>query len=171
VRGNAVVPRVRVAGQMNAVTTSVFLYSSKIGFWRLTLMYFFPYLWTNAWLVLYTWLQHTEEDIPHWGEETWTWIKGAAMGTIDREYGIFDWFHHEIGSTHVCHHLFSKIPHYHAYEATQALKKKLGPLYNHCDEFWVNSMWRVAKTCHYVDGVDGKQFYRGANDFKKAKSQ
>mmetsp|Transcript_37652 Transcript_37652/g.69464 ORF Transcript_37652/g.69464 Transcript_37652/m.69464 type:complete len:395 (-) Transcript_37652:325-1509(-) len=144
---------------------------SKIGFWRLTLMYFFPYLWTNAWLVLYTWLQHTEEDIPHWGEETWTWIKGAAMGTIDREYGIFDWFHHEIGSTHVCHHLFSKIPHYHAYEATQALKKKLGPLYNHCDEFWVNSMWRVAKTCHYVDGVDGKQFYRGANDFKKAKSQ
>eukprot|EP00469_Lotharella_globosa_P012691 CAMPEP_0167790232 /NCGR_PEP_ID=MMETSP0111_2-20121227/11180_1 /TAXON_ID=91324 /ORGANISM="Lotharella globosa, Strain CCCM811" /LENGTH=394 /DNA_ID=CAMNT_0007682595 /DNA_START=50 /DNA_END=1234 /DNA_ORIENTATION=+ len=144
---------------------------SKIGFWRLTLMYFFPYLWTNAWLVLYTWLQHTEENIPHWGEGTWTWIKGAAMGTIDREYGIFDWFHHEIGSTHVCHHLFSKIPHYHAYEATKALKKKLGPLYNHCDEFWVESMWRVAKTCHYVDAVDGKQFYRAANDFKKAKAQ
>ncbi|GAB5357521.1 hypothetical protein AAMO2058_000381500 [Amorphochlora amoebiformis] len=138
---------------------------TKIGFWRLTLMYFFPYLWTNAWLVLYTWLQHTEENIPHWGVEEWTWLKGAALGTIDREYGIFDWFHHDIGSTHVCHHIFSKIPHYHAHEATRALKKKLGKLYNHTDELWIQSMWRVAKTCHYIDGVAGEQFYKAARDY------
>merc|ERR1712023_63700 len=140
---------------------------SKIGYWRLTLMYFFPYLWTNAWLVLYTWLQHTEESIPHWGEGkgNWTWLKGAALGTIDREYGIFDWFHHHIGSTHVCHHIFFKLPHYHAQEATLHLKKKLGFMYNHNPEFWVNSMWKVAKTCHYVDAVDGRQFPKSANDF------
>jgi len=144
---------------------------SKIGLGRLTLMYTIPYLWTNAWLVLYTWLQHTEEDIPHWGEKQWTWLKGAALGTIDREYGIFDWFHHEIGSTHVCHHIFSKIPHYNAREATIHLKKALGPLYNHTDELWVASMWRVAKTCHYVDGVEGEQYYKSVRDFSKSKNQ
>mmetsp|Transcript_1578 Transcript_1578/g.1951 ORF Transcript_1578/g.1951 Transcript_1578/m.1951 type:complete len:389 (+) Transcript_1578:74-1240(+) len=141
--------------------------ASKIGAWRMSLMYFGPYLWVNAWLVLYTWLQHTQDDIPHWGEGEWTWLKGAAIGTIDREYGIFDWFHHDIGSTHVCHHIFSKIPHYHAHEATRALKKKLGKLYNHNGDYWVKSMWQVAKTCHYVEGVNGRQYYRSATDFKK----
>lgn len=100
-------------------TAALGILGSKIGYWRLTLLYFFPYLVVNCWLVLYTWLQHTEEGIPHWGDKEWTWIKGAALGTIDREYGIFDWFHHDIGSTHVCHHIFSKIPHYHAREATR----------------------------------------------------
>lgn len=60
---------------------------------------------TNAWLVLYTWLQHTAEDVPHFGEDQWTWEKGAFM-TIDRPYGpVFDFLHHRIGSTHVAHHL------------------------------------------------------------------
>jgi fatty acid desaturase len=59
----------------------------------------------NAWLVLYTWMQHTAEDVPHFGEDQWTWEKGAFM-TIDRPYGpVFDFLHHRIGSTHVAHHL------------------------------------------------------------------
>mmetsp|Transcript_16097 Transcript_16097/g.28936 ORF Transcript_16097/g.28936 Transcript_16097/m.28936 type:complete len:402 (+) Transcript_16097:136-1341(+) len=153
-----------------AWTLVLAIVSQKIGFQRVSLMYVFPYLWTNAWLVLYTWLQHTEETIPHWGEGegNWTWLKGAALGTIDREYGIFDWFHHHIGSTHVCHHIFSKIPHYHAQEATIHLKKKLGYMYNYNPELWVASMWKVAKTCHYVDGVQGRQFPKSAKKFSKS---
>ncbi len=135
------------------------------GFRRLALLYVFPYLGVNGWLVLYTWLQHTEEEIPHWGDKDWNWIKGAALGTVDRDYGIFDYFHHNIGSTHVCHHLFSEIPHYNAAEATVALKKKLGKNYNYCSEWWVSSMFRVAKKCHYVDGIEGTQFYKSAKDF------
>jgi uncharacterized membrane protein YfhO len=29
-----------------------------------------------------------------------------------RPYGVFDYFHHKIGSTHVVHHLFSEMPFY-----------------------------------------------------------
>lgn len=123
----------------------------------IVLMYWGPYMFTNAWLVLYTWLQHTDEGIPQFGEDEWTWIKGAALGTVDRPYGIFDWFHHHIGSTHVFHHLFSYAPHYHAVEATACLKKALGENYNYVDAHWTESMFRVAKTCHYVDGVTGVQ--------------
>ena len=40
-------------------------------------------MWTNAWLVLYTWLQHNDPSVPQYGEDEWTWVKGA-LSTIDR---------------------------------------------------------------------------------------
>ena len=88
---------------------------------KIGMMYWPSYLWTNFWLVMYTWLQHTDEDLPHFGEDEWTWVRGALC-TIDRPYHGFDWMHHHIGSTHVTHHLFSNLPCYHAQEATAALK-------------------------------------------------
>lgn len=33
---------------------------------------------------------------------------------------------HGISETHVAHHVHSKIPHYHAWEATDALRARLG---------------------------------------------
>jgi omega-6 fatty acid desaturase (delta-12 desaturase) len=71
--------------------------------------------------------------------------------------GIFDWMHHHIGSTHVTHHLFSRIPHYHAVEATRHVKAALGPLYNYRDEHFTSSLVRVAKKCHFVDSIEGEQ--------------
>lgn len=62
--------------------------------WPVIALYVGPYMFTNAWLVLYTWLQHTDVDVPHFGPESWTWEKGAFM-TIDRPYGpLFDFLHH-----------------------------------------------------------------------------
>jgi hypothetical protein len=92
-----------------------------IGGRRLTMLYFAPYVFTNAWLVLYTWLQHTDVDVPHLTNDEFSYMRGAFL-TIDRPYGpIFDWFHHQIGSTHVAHHIDCTIPHYHAREATDAI--------------------------------------------------
>merc|ERR1719353_1324882 len=66
-------------------------------------LYLAPYLFTNFWLVLYTWLQHTDVDVPHFEGNDWNLVKGAFM-TIDRPYGpVFDFLHHRIGSTHVAH--------------------------------------------------------------------
>jgi len=130
--------------------------------------YFLPYLWVNFWLVLYTWLQHTDPTVPHYGDEDWTWVKGALC-TIDRPYGIFDWMHHHIGSTHVCHHLFSTLPCYHAVEATKHLKAFLEPkgLYNYDATPWPKAVWKVAQTCHYVEGVKGTQYYKAFNSRKQ----
>ena len=51
----------------------------------------------NFWLVLYTWLQHTDVDVPHLDAAAWTWEKGAFL-SIDRPYGaVLDFLHHRIG--------------------------------------------------------------------------
>jgi len=138
---------------------------SQYGIVSVTLWYFNPYFFTNAWLVLYTWLQHTDPSVPQYGEGEWTWVRGA-LTTIDRPYGIFDFFHHKIGSTHVAHHFFHEIPHYHAQDATDALEAYLGPkgLYNYDPTPWYKAMWRIGKTCHYVQDVDGIQYYKSMED-------
>jgi omega-6 fatty acid desaturase (delta-12 desaturase) len=139
----------------------------KYGPLPVVLYYGFPYLWVNAWLVLYTWLQHTHLDLPHYDATEWTWMRGA-LGTVDRPYYIFDWFHHKIGSTHVCHHLFSEIPWYHAEEATEHISKKLGKLYKKDDTPFYEAMWQVARDCHYVDSVEGVQYYKSLSSKPKS---
>jgi len=137
--------------------------TAKFGFVPVACFYWGPYMWVNFWLVLYTWLQHTSPDVPHFGDGEWTWVRGALC-TIDRPYaelfGFFDWMHHHIGSTHVCHHLFSNLPAYHAVEATKHLKAylKSRDLYNYVHEPIVESMWKAAKSCQYVDAAEGIQF-------------
>ena len=70
-----------------------------------------PYLVVNLWRVLYTWLQHTDVDIPHFDDDEWTPVTGAFM-TVDRPYGaILNFRNHHIGSTHVAHHIDARIPH------------------------------------------------------------
>lgn len=133
------------------------------------LWYWCPYTVTNGWLVLYTWLQHTDPSIPHYGEGEWTWVKGA-LSTIDRDYGIFDFFHHTIGSTHVVHHLFHEMPWYNADKATAAVKAYLEPkgLYNFDPTPWYYEMWRIAHTCHFVESTKGIQYYKSLDDVPKS---
>jgi omega-6 fatty acid desaturase (delta-12 desaturase) len=142
------------------------------GFVPVALWYGGPYMFVNAWLVLYTWLQHTDPSIPHYGEGEWTWVKGA-LSTIDRNYGIFDFFHHRIGSTHVVHHLFHEMPCYNAWEATVAVRAFLEPkgLYNYDPTPWWKAMWRIARTCHYVEGTDGIQYFKSLEDVPLSKKK
>ena len=63
--------------------------AAAVGFW-----YFGPLLITNAYLILYTWLQHTHPDVPHFGSDEFSRLKGA-LSTIDRPYmWIVDHCHH-----------------------------------------------------------------------------
>ena len=59
--------------------------------------------------------------------------------------------HHKIGSTHVVHHLFSKIPHYHALEATEAIKPILGEYYNSTSENPFVSLWNNYLYCKFKE--------------------
>jgi len=154
-------------GGIFAVLASLVWASCEFGSMSVLCYYWGPYMWTNAWLVLYTWLHHTDPELPHYGKNSeYTWLKGA-ISTIDRDYGIFDWFHHDIGSTHVCHHLFSKIPFYHAREATVHIKGALGPLYHYDSAPIPLAMWKVAKECHFVQSVDGVQYYQSMSSVIK----
>jgi len=115
--------------------------------------YFVPYMVVNFWLLLYTYLHHTDPKIPRYTTENWEWMLGA-LTTVDRDYGIWNYVHHDIGNTHVLHHLFSKIPHYHAKEATEAIKPLLGEYYYECKEPIWKVLWSCTKVCQWVDDVN-----------------
>jgi len=110
-------------------------------------LYLAPYLFTNFWLVLYTWLQHTDVDVPHFEGNDWNLVKGAFM-TIDRPYGkVYDFLHHRIGSTHVAHHINHTIPHYNAVKATEAIKQNWPDLYLFDPTPIAQATWRVGSEC------------------------
>jgi omega-6 fatty acid desaturase (delta-12 desaturase) len=131
------------------------------GFLPVLALYLGPYLVVNFWLVLYTWLQHTDVDIPHFDNDEWTWVKGAFM-TVDRPYGfILDFLHHRIGSTHVAHHMDARIPHYNAVKATRALQENFPDLYRFDPTPIPKALWRVATRCHVVSKCDEGWTYAG----------
>jgi len=160
---------------LSTVTTMLtMLYIVKLSFdygpLAIILWYGGPYVWANFWLVTYTWLQHTDPSVPQYGADEWTFMRGAIT-TIDRNYGIFCFFHHKIGSTHVAHHLFHEMPFYRSDEATAAIKAYLDPmgLYNYDPTPWYKALWRIAKTCHYVDDIKGIQYYKSLEDIPLSK--
>nr|ACF98528.1 delta-12 fatty acid desaturase [Chlorella vulgaris] len=112
--------------------------------------YVVPYLVVNFWLVTITLLQHTHPELPHYSDAEWDWLRGA-LATVDRTYGwLLNTLHHNIQDTHVAHHLFSTMPHYHAKEATEALKPILGDYYRYDDRPLLKAMWQDFSLCRYA---------------------
>ncbi|XP_022882917.1 delta(12)-fatty-acid desaturase FAD2-like [Olea europaea var. sylvestris] len=109
-----------------------------------------PLLVVNGFLVLITYLQHTHPALPHYDSTEWDWLRGA-LATADRDYGILNKVFHNITDTHVAHHLFSTMPHYHAMEATKAIKPILGNYYKFDRTPIFKAMWREVKECIYVE--------------------
>jgi hypothetical protein len=54
----------------------LFAAAKTFGTYKVVAMYGGPLLVVNAWLVAYTWLQHTEVDVPHLPAENFTFVKG-----------------------------------------------------------------------------------------------
>mmetsp|Transcript_61883 Transcript_61883/g.147371 ORF Transcript_61883/g.147371 Transcript_61883/m.147371 type:complete len:462 (-) Transcript_61883:283-1668(-) len=126
-------------------------WSATYGFTHMAALYLGPLAITNCWLVLYTWLQHTDVDVPHYEGENWSFLKGAFM-SIDRPYGpIFDFLHHRIGSTHVVHHIDCTIPHYRAKAATEAVAAAFPDHYLYEGTPIPQATWRVAQGCIAVE--------------------
>lgn len=76
----------------------------------------------NHWLILITFLQHTDPFLPHYRASEFTFPRGA-LSTLDRNLlgdlgSVMGWIGasatHGISETHVLHHVNSKIPHYNA---------------------------------------------------------
>ncbi|XP_057953719.1 delta(12)-acyl-lipid-desaturase-like [Malania oleifera] len=117
-------------------------------------VYGVPLLIVNGFLVLITYLQHTHPALPHYNSSEWDWLRGA-LATVDRDYGILNKVFHNITDTHVAHHLFSTMPHYHAMEATKAIRPVLGEYYQLDRTPIYKAMWREARECVYVEQDEG----------------
>lgn len=75
------------------------IYINRWGFGHFATRYLLPYMFVNFWLIFYTFMQHTDKKIPHYEDDEWNFVRGA-LATIDRPYHMFDFFHHEIGTSH-----------------------------------------------------------------------
>jgi len=104
-------------------------FGNHFGFLWLLKLYLVPYIVNVVWLDAVTYLHHHgyQKKVPWYRGQEWSYMRGG-LSTIDRDYGWFNKIHHDIG-THVVHHLFPAIPHYHLCEATEAVKPLLGKYY------------------------------------------
>ncbi|VAI60152.1 unnamed protein product [Triticum turgidum subsp. durum] len=123
------------------------------------LAWYTPYIYNNPVGRL-----HTHPALPHYDSTEWDWLRGA-LATMDRDYGILNRVFHNITDTHVAHHLFSTMPHYHAMEATKAIKPILGEYYQFDPTPVAKATWREAKECIYVEPEDRKGVFWYSNKF------
>jgi len=154
-----------IAGMYKFVTLTSFSYFMYV--------YFLPYLIVNMWLVLITYLQHTDLNLPHYTKGEWDWLRGA-LATIDRDYGVINIVLHHITDTHVVHHLFSTMPHYHAEEATKHVRPLLGEYYRYDSTPIAVALWRSFRDCLvlYPDQQQqGVHWYEPDLNLKKSKAQ
>ncbi|KAJ7432892.1 oleoyl phosphatidylcholine desaturase [Mycena galericulata] len=142
-------------------------------------VYLVPYIWVNHWLVLITFLQHSDPLVPHYRAEMFNFQRGALC-TMDRSLlgdlgPIMGWLGahatHGISETHVLHHVTSKIPHYHAWEATYALRKRLAAAGINLvgrPGGWVE-VFRVIRACRFVEDEGSVVFYKDARGIAAAR--
>jgi len=130
----------------------------QFGWLFLVKYYLVPYIIFVVWLDLVTFLHHTEADIPWYRGEEWYFLKGA-LSTIDRNYGLFNSIHHNIG-THVAHHIFLNMPHYYLKEATVAIKPILGDYYRYSPEPISKSFFKAYWNCHFVKDQGSTVYYQ-----------
>ncbi|KAI9184009.1 hypothetical protein H9P43_003062 [Blastocladiella emersonii ATCC 22665] len=130
---------------------------SVFGAAALVKFYVIPYLFVNMWLVIITFLQHTHRDLPHYSPEAFTFLRGA-VATVDRDYGILNYFFHNIADSHVAHHIFSQMPHYNAVKATEIIRNVLKgtPYYNIDTTPVAKALWNTWRDCKYVEPVDSQ---------------
>ncbi|TIC27150.1 delta-12 fatty acid desaturase [Wallemia mellicola] len=142
---------------------ALYYWGKQRGFAEVVNYYVIPYLWVNNWLVCITFLQHTDPSLPHYREGMWNFQRGALC-TIDRTFmgPIGKHILHGICETHVAHHISSKIPHYNAWKATDALKAYLGPHYHYCGDNVIVSLFKNYRNCVFVEDKGDIVFYKDA---------
>jgi len=129
---------------------SVWTYQTSLA--TFTKYYFIPYLLTNHWIVMFTFLHHTDPTMPHFRKDTWTFLRGAAT-TVDRP--LMGWmgrfFLHNISHDHVAHHFFSSIPFYNGPELSKHVRKALGEDYNNDSSNTWRALYRSFVECQFVE--------------------
>jgi omega-3 fatty acid desaturase (delta-15 desaturase) len=123
---------------------SLIVWSLFLGFCGVTFglqalfsFYVAPLFVFASWLVITTFLHHTEPDVPWYSTKEWNYVRGN-LSSVDRDYGVFEWFTHTIG-IHQIHHLFPQIPHYHLKEATTVFRAK----YPHLVRISTTPVWKA----------------------------
>ncbi|KZV62144.1 hypothetical protein PENSPDRAFT_642592 [Peniophora sp. CONT] len=146
---------------LTVVSCILIEYSRAVGGWAFFKLYFVPYLLANHWIVMLTFLHHTDPTLPHYREKQWTWLRGA-LATVDRP--LLGWvgrhFLHNVSHDHVSHHLFSSIPFYNQPQVTEILKNVLKHDYNYDSTNSFKALWRSFTECIFIEDDGDVVFYK-----------
>ncbi|GLB39262.1 putative fatty acid desaturase [Lyophyllum shimeji] len=123
--------------------------------------YLVPYLLTNHWIVMFTYLHHSDPTIPHYRKGEWSFLRGAAA-TVDRP--LLGWmgrfFFHNISHDHVAHHFFIKAPFYNGPQITKAIKTVLKDDYNYDSTPSFYALYRSFTNCQFIEEEGDIIFYK-----------
>jgi omega-6 fatty acid desaturase (delta-12 desaturase) len=116
----------------------------QFGAWPVATYYGLFWVGTHAWLVLVTFLQHSDARVPHYDEdENFNFVKGA-IATVDRDYGsLWNNLTHHITDAHVVHHVFSRVPFYQAKKMTPYVARVLGKHYVYDERPFFQQLWEA----------------------------
>ncbi|KAI0027699.1 delta-12 fatty acid desaturase protein [Vararia minispora EC-137] len=133
----------------------------RYGWWTVFKYYGAPYLATNMWAVMFTYLHHSDPTIVHYYASEWTFLRGAAA-TVDRP--LMGWmgrfFLHNISHDHVAHHFFVSAPFYNGPKITKRIRAVLGEHYNYDSTNTFYALWRSFTQCIFVEEEGGIVFYK-----------
>ncbi|KAH9910878.1 fatty acid desaturase-domain-containing protein [Epithele typhae] len=131
------------------------------GFHAVWSLYFTPWLWAHSWIVMFTYLQHSDPTVPYYREKTWTFARGA-LATVDRP--VFGWigefFWHGIAHHHVAHHFFVNVPFYNLAQVTKAIKPVLGEYYCYDSTPTIYALWRSFTQCTFIEDEGDVVFFK-----------
>ncbi|KAJ7210037.1 hypothetical protein GGX14DRAFT_534816 [Mycena pura] len=144
-----------------AIGSVLVRYSMNNGAASLLMHYVVPSQLCHHWIVLITYLQHSDPTLPHYRAGKWTWLRGA-LATVDRP--ILGWvgrvFLHNVSHDHTGHHIFPSVPFYNQPVVTETLKTVLGADYNYDSTGTFYALYRTFTQCYFVDDEGDVVMYR-----------
>lgn len=117
--------------------------AGSVGVANVLSYYGLAWLGSHGWLVLVTFLQHSDARLPHYDDEkdNFNFVKGA-IATVDRDYGaLWNNLTHHITDAHVVHHIFSRVPFYRAKQMTPHVAKLIGKHYVRDERPLFTQLW------------------------------
>lgn len=139
----------------------LYIWTKDVGIVNLIKFYFVPYLLANHWVVMLTYLHHSDPTIAHYRSKEWTFLRGA-ISTVDRP--LLGWvgrfFLHNVSHDHIAHHLFSSIPFYNQPHVTEAIKKVLKDDYNYDSTNTFRALYRTFTQCCFIEDDGDVVFYK-----------
>jgi len=145
-----------------AVMSSILLvYAQNVGFANFIKFYFIPYILANHWIVMLTFLHHSDPTIPHYRAKEWTFMRGV-VATVDRP--LLGWagrfFLHNVSHDHIAHHFFSSIPFYNQPQVTEHIKRVLGEDYYYDSTNTFRALYRSFTECCFIEDDGDIVFYK-----------
>ncbi|KAJ6533331.1 delta-12 fatty acid desaturase protein [Mycena vulgaris] len=144
-----------------AISSLLAQYSMKFGFAALLKHYIIPYLFCHHWIVMLTFLHHSDPTIPHYRAGQWTFLRGA-LATVDRPLLGFigRMYFHNVSHDHIGHHLFTSIPYYNQPAVTEKIKTVLAEHYNYDSTNTFYALYRSFTQCLFIDDEGEVVMYR-----------